>query len=169
MNGDNITGNEPWNELSSPESEFNLIDSGARNSRSRTQSTNPFRLDELENENTPALEKGTAIVEESDSHRCIIRALSFVGYAVTTILFYIIIYLHYFAVRFSYDEETAMSMLDGVFRAQERSIDNYHKRLKRAEEATAATAAAATTAETSTVSGFTGETLDHGGDPPHYR
>ncbi|KAI3403833.1 hypothetical protein KGF56_003263 [Candida oxycetoniae] len=66
--------------------------------------------------------------ETPEWQKFIIKASTFIGYALTTCLFSKIIYLHYFFVRLSYDDETAMKMLDGVFRAQEKAIDDYHKR-----------------------------------------
>ncbi|CAK9438572.1 uncharacterized protein LODBEIA_P27960 [Lodderomyces beijingensis] len=138
MNGDPITGVEAWNDLSSPEPELSLIES---DTQVRSRSANDLNMESSITSEFPVLSTheqngGPQLSKSSQSssktwakwQECILKTLVFIGYAITTILFYIIIYLHYFVVKLSYDEETAMNLLDGVFRAQEKAIDNFHKK-----------------------------------------
>lgn len=122
-----INEDESWNDLSSPEPELNTL--SELNNRLRTQinDISNSQDDRIGGNNGPA-EQGTHTEEIPQWQKTTMKTLIFIGYTITTVLFSIIIYLHSLLVRCSYDEETSTTLLDGVFRAQEKAIDDYHRR-----------------------------------------
>ncbi|CCG22475.1 hypothetical protein CORT_0B07690 [Candida orthopsilosis Co 90-125] len=131
-NIETIHDNESWNDLSSPEPESAMMLTELNN-RLRTQTHDTaiheeFR-DPVSNSNPDVVQQGSPFVEEvPEWQKTAKRTLVFIGYTITTVLFSVIIYLHSLLVRCSYDEETSTTLLDGVFRAQENAIDDYHRR-----------------------------------------
>ncbi|KAI5967072.1 hypothetical protein KGF57_000501 [Candida theae] len=131
-----IQDNEPWNDLSSPEPEASLSFSGLSN-RSRTQVQEANNRQDVTSTATSLREtdQGFQTKEVPEWQKSATKTLVFVGYTITTVLFSVIIYLHSLLVRCSYDEETSTTLLDGVFRAQEKAIDDYHRRHRLQSEA----------------------------------
>ncbi|KAI5949696.1 hypothetical protein CANMA_005504 [Candida margitis] len=130
-----IDGNESWNDLSSPEPELTMVLTELRN-RLQSQIHDNAGQQDITNI-TDAIGNGNydEVVQRSlpsseipEWQKTLRRTLIFIGYTITTVLFSVIIYLHSLLVRCSYDEETSTALLDGVFRAQEKAIDDYHRR-----------------------------------------
>ncbi|KAI5960301.1 uncharacterized protein KGF55_004593 [Candida pseudojiufengensis] len=139
---------ESWNDLSSPDlttetitqdqqlQPHSTIRSRLSNNTNEEGGINNTSIESIESINTPSIQQQQQQQQLHQLHpqeqpkwqKCTIKILILIGYTITTILFSIITYLHYFFIRYSYDEETAINILDGVFRAQEKSINDYHKR-----------------------------------------
>ncbi|EMG46664.1 hypothetical protein SBY92_005409 [Candida maltosa Xu316] len=61
-------------------------------------------------------------------NNCLVRTLIFVGYCLSTLLFTIHLWIQYFFVKYSYDDQTAVNLVNYVTAAQERAIDEYTRR-----------------------------------------
>ncbi|KAI5953347.1 hypothetical protein KGF54_002718 [Candida jiufengensis] len=136
-NNEELNGEEEgWNDLSSPDLTTNTnIDTSQNIIRSRLNQASTTTTTEEEEEDIQDISRSSTDQSLNSSNtktpqwqKCTLKILVLIGYTITTILFSIITYLHYFFIRYSYDEETAINILDGVFRAQEKAINNYHKR-----------------------------------------
>lgn len=60
-----------------------------------------------------------------------IRALIFIGYCISTVFFSIHLWIQYFFVKYTYDDQTAVNMLNYVTAAQEQAIDEYLRKTER--------------------------------------
>ena len=129
---DTVQDNETWDDLSSPEPELTMMLTELNNRlRSQTQNIRNYRNPQTTESNNSIDDSEIGSLSQRDIpqwQKTAKRTLVFIGYTITTVLFSIIIYLHSLLVRCSYDEETSTMLLDGVFRAQEKAIDDYHRR-----------------------------------------
>ncbi|RCK60969.1 hypothetical protein Cantr_08400 [Candida viswanathii] len=59
---------------------------------------------------------------------CAFKTLIFIGYCISTIAFSLHLWIQYFFIKYTYDDQTAVNMLNYVTAAQEKAIDEYSKR-----------------------------------------
>ncbi|EER31870.1 predicted protein [Candida tropicalis MYA-3404] len=59
---------------------------------------------------------------------CVFKTLIFIGYCISTIIFSLHLWVQYFFIKYTYDDQTAVNMLNYVTAAQEKAIDEYSKR-----------------------------------------
>ncbi|CAI5758966.1 unnamed protein product [Candida verbasci] len=113
-----ISGAEEFQSPSSPEPDLALFDH--MDEQHESILNQQFELHKPTQNSRPFL---------NDSQKsCIKKTLVFIGYTISTILFSLNLYIYYFFIKLSYDDETAMKILNNVTRVQENAINNYHRR-----------------------------------------
>ncbi|CAX44492.1 conserved hypothetical protein [Candida dubliniensis CD36] len=70
-------------------------------------------------------------LKNNDTSQCWIRTLIFIGYCISTVFFSIHLWIQYFFIKYTYDDQTAVNMLNYVTAAQEQAIDEYSRKTKR--------------------------------------
>ena len=70
-------------------------------------------------------------LKNNETSQCWIRALIFIGYCISTVFFSIHLWIQYFFVKYTYDDQTAVNMLNYVTAAQEQAIDEYLRKTER--------------------------------------
>lgn len=67
-------------------------------------------------------------IKKGKDTNCAFKTLMFIGYCISTIVFSLHLWVQYFFIKYTYDDQTAVNMLNYVTAAQERAIDEYTKR-----------------------------------------